>query len=169
MSPSTSSTFLGQLQCIGVGLLLDGEHHRMLPVDAAIAAADGAGVANVGHFADGDRHRVARPNHRGANVLKASGPANDADQCLLVLRQQEPATGDDVRFLHRAGQFVKRHVMGIQPLGRGEHLVLLQFTAHHRHLGHAGNGQQPLSHHPVGRGADFHGGRFAGRSAGQRA
>ncbi len=147
---------VGDVQGVGAKLAVDEQQHARLAVDRPIADLRLGGLDHAGH--------VFQPNRR-AVVMGDNGFAEGIGRQRLA-----PRLDDDPlrRSLHKAGptnagrlaggvqDVVQGKPVGRQPLRRHLNLQLLHLAAEDGDPRHAGDGQQPRAHGPVGEGPQLH-------------
>ena len=147
---------LGEVQGVGPGLLLNGEHDRRIPLGGRRAALDGGADPHLREVGDAHRHPVAQVDDGPGDVIRAVHPTQAIDQILLTVLHQETGRGVLVGLGQGRADLIETDAV-IGELHRvDQHLVLARLAARGDHLGHAGHRQQLTAQAPVGDGLEAH-------------
>ena len=146
---------VGESSRVGAGLLGDHQNHRRPAVDGRIAALDLGRLLHPGHLPKDDRPPTRRLDDHRHEIAHALDPAERTDQELVAPLVEIAAGGVGIAGLHRGLHLPERESILEQRFRVHEHLKLLPAAPHRHDLSHAGNGEQPLPHHPVGQRSDL--------------
>ena len=147
----------GDVERVGLRLLLDRRHHGRPPIEASVAALVRGAHADRRHLTDQDGHALANGDHRAGQVVDGMHTSPSPDQQLVVRPLEEAATARRIGRGDRPGELGQGHTVRRQPRGIGDDLILLALAADDGHLRHAGHAKQARPHDPVRQRTKLHG------------
>jgi hypothetical protein len=155
----------GELEGVGLGLLLDGQDHPglddRLPVGTARRGGGGAapdGRADLDHaeVADGDRSTAAQGDEGSGDVVGVLDAPDPAQDGLRPRVDHESGGHVLVRLREGLAHLPQAEPEGLQLEGREDDLELLLLAADGRDLRDPGHREQAPAHQRAGSGAQGH-------------
>ena len=147
----------GQLHGIDIGLLFDRNDNSGLPHIPGLAAFQPRAKTHVGHLMQQDRPAAIALHHHLAQILKAEGAADVADQKLTRVLVGETASGVGPKGGNGGLHLGQRYPKGAQGGGVWCHAELAHLAADGDHLCHARDGQKARAYDEISGFAQFHG------------
>ena len=147
----------GQLEGVGVGLFLNAKDDGGIAHVSGVAAFDTRRIVHRGDLTEPDCDPLAIGNSQGFQVLQAGRAGEIANEILAPMLVDEAARAVGAELPERGLDLAARDVEARHLREVERHAVLAHLPADGDDLGHAGDGEQPGTDHPVDDLPDLHG------------